>query len=85
MVKIRLLDDPDAPVEEEAFLTLERHDKGFTVVLVDSDGDQIAQPYVLFLQPDLQGKLVLSLATSPNSDFVQKNEGSNTIMVNPAY
>ena len=85
MVKITLLDDPDAPVEDEAFLTLERHGDDFAVVLVDSDREQIAQPFVLFLKPDSQGKLILSLATSPNPDFVQKNDGTNTIVVNPSH
>jgi len=85
MVKIRLLDDPDAPVEEEAFLTLIRHKDGFAVVLVDGDGDQVRQPFILFLEPDSQGKLVLSLATSPNPDFVHRNDGTNTITVNPAH
>ena len=85
MVKIRLLDDPEVPVEDEAFLTLERRNDGFAVVLLDSDDDKISQPYVLFLEPDSQGKLTLSLATSPSPDFVQKNDRTNTIAVNPAH
>ena len=85
MVKIRLLDDPDVPVEEEAFLTLIKHKDGFAVVLVDGDGDQVSQPYILFLEPDSQGKLVLSSATSPNPDFVQRGELTNTIVVNPSH
>ena len=85
MVKIRLLDDPEVPVEDKAFLTLERRNDGFAVVLLDSDDDKISQPYVLFLEPDSQGKLTLSLATSPNPDFVHRNDGTNTITVNPAH
>ena len=85
MVKIRLLDGPDAPVEDEAFLTLKRFKEGFAVVLVDSDGDKVSAPFILFLEPDSQGKLTLSLAQSPNSDFVQRNEETNTIAVNPAH
>ncbi len=85
MVKIRLLDDPDGTDKEEAFLTLEKHCGGFAVVLVDSDGDRIAQPFVLFLEPDLRGKLILSLATSPNEDFIDVDEGTSTIRVNPSH
>ena len=85
MVKIRLLDDPDVPVEEEAFLTLERHKDGFAVVLVDSDGDQIVQPYILFLEPGVDGKLKLSLASSPSDDFVEKNHLLNQIAISPSY
>ena len=84
MVKIRLLGDPDVLKEEEAFLTLERHKKGFAVVLVDADGDKIARPFVLFLEPNAEGKLVLSLASTPNPDFITCNPISNTITVNPA-
>ena len=84
MVKIRLLDDPQAPVEDQAFLTLEHHGNGFAVALVDSHGDRITAPFVLFLKPDSQGKLVLSLATSPNPDFVCRNELTNAIAVNPS-
>ena len=83
MVKIRLLDDPDAPEEEEAFLTLERHGIGFAVALVDSDGDKVGQPFVLFLEPGVDGKLKLILAASPNEDFVEKNHILNQIVVNP--
>ena len=82
MVKIRLLDDQNALVENEAFLTLEKHGHGFAVTLLDLDGDKIGQPFVLFLEPDSEGKLVLSLAQSPSPDFVQRNEVTNTIVVN---
>ena len=85
MVKIRLLDGPDGPDKEEAFLALEKHDGGFAVVLADSDGDKITQPFVLFLKPDSTGRLVLSLATTPNPDFIARNPRSNAITVNPAH
>ena len=85
MVKIRLLDGPDGPDKEEAFLALEKHGGGFAVVLVDSDGDRIAQPFVLFLEPDLRGKLMLSLASTPNNDFINVEEGTDTIRVNPSH
>ena len=86
MVKIRLLGDPEVPVEDEAFLALERHAAGgFAVVLVDLDGDKIGQPYILFLQPNSQGKLTLSLATSPNPNFVHRGELTNTVAVNPSH
>ncbi len=85
MVKIRLLDDPDAPVEEEAFLTLIRHKDGFAVVLVDGDGDQVSQPFILFLEPDSLGRLALSLATSPSEDFVVRDKEKRAILVNPAH
>ena len=84
MVKIRLLDDSDAPVKEEAFLILERHGDGFAVVLLDSDGDKIGRPFVLFLEPNETGKLSLIPASSPNEDFIQRNEVTNAIVVNPA-
>ncbi len=83
MVKIRLLDE--VPDDEEAFITLERHEDGFAVMLVDSDGNKIAQPFVLFLKPDLEGKLTLSLALTPSPDFVQRDDVTNTIAVNPSY
>ena len=85
MVKIRLSDDLEVPVEDVAFLVLERRKDGFAVTLVDSDGDKILHPFVLFLEPDSRGKLALSLATSPSPDFVQKNDRTNTITVNPAH
>ena len=84
MVKIRLLDDPDAPDEEEAFLTLEKHGDGFVVALVDSDGDKVGAPFVLFLEPNSQGKLVLILASSVNDDFIARSTLNNTIVVNPS-
>ena len=84
MVKIRLFDGVHDD-DEEAFLTLERHGSGFAITLVDLDGDRISQPFVLFLEPNSQGKLVLSLATSPSPDFIQRNEVTNTIAVNPSY
>ncbi|KKL57452.1 hypothetical protein LCGC14_2235260 [marine sediment metagenome] len=85
MVKIRLLDDPEVPVEDKAFLALERHEDGFAVVLVDSDGDKISQPFVLFLEPNSEGKLALSLATTPNPNFISRNSISNAITVNPSH
>ena len=84
MVKIRLLDDDDGVDHEEAFITVEKHGLGFAVVLLSEDGLKIGQPFVLFLEPDSQGKLVLTLATSPSADFIQRNEVTNTIVVNPA-
>ncbi len=85
MVKIRLLDGPDVPDEEEAFLTLKRHKDGFAVVLVYENGDQIAQPFVLFLKPHISGRLTLTLASFPNPDFVQKDGETNTIAMNPSH
>ena len=85
MVKIRLLDEEVPNDDEEAFLTLERHDRGFAVVLVDSDGDKIGQPFVLFLEPNLEGKLFLSLALSPSIDFIARNPISNTITLDPSH
>ncbi len=85
MVKIRLLDDPEGPDKEEAFLTLEKYGGGFAVVLMDSDGDRIAQPFVLFLEPDLRGKLILNLASFPNEDFIDVSEATSTIRVNPSH
>ncbi len=84
MVKIRLLDEVPND-DEEAFITVERHKDGFAVVLVDSDGDQIVQPYILFLEPDLSGRLTLSLATSPSEDFVVRHREKHTILVNPSH
>ena len=84
MVKIRLLDEVPND-DEEAFITVERHKDGFAVVLVNSDGDQVRQPFILFLEPNAEGKLVLSLAGSPNPDFVHRGELTNTILVNPSH
>ena len=83
MVKIRLLDEVPND-DEEAFIAVERHKDGFAVVLVDSDGDQVDRPFILFLEPNAEGKLVLSLAGSPNPDFVHRGELTNTIVVNPS-
>ena len=84
MVKIRLLDEVPND-DEEAFITVERHKDGFAVVLVDSHGDQIVRPYILFLEPDLSGRLALSLATSPSEDFVVRQREKHTILVNPSH
>ena len=84
MVKIRLFDDDEVD-KSEAFLALVKHSHSFAIVLKDIDGDEIIQPFILFLKPDSEGKLVLSLASSPNPDFVQRNEGTNAIVVNPSH
>ncbi len=81
MVKIRLYDDEEVDTSE-AFLDLVKHSSGFAVVLKDIDGDIINQPYVLFLEPDGQGKLSLRLAQSPDNDFIDRHEVTNTIRVN---
>ena len=81
MVKIRLLDEVPND-DQEAFITVERHKDGFAVVLVDADGDQVSQPYILFLKPDFSGRLALSLATSPSEDFVVRDKEERTILVN---
>ena len=83
MVKIRLLDDDEVDYEE-AFITVEKHGSGFAVALLGEDGVRISQPFILFLEPNSQGKLVLSLATSPSPDFVCRNELTSTIVVNPS-
>ena len=85
MVKIRLLEDLEAPDEEQAFLTLERHGGGFAVALVDSNGDKIGQPFVLFLKSNSEGKLTLNLAFHPDPGFVQRDGVTNTIVVNSSY
>ena len=85
MVKIRLLDGVQDDDDEEAFLALERHDGGFAVALVDSDGDKIDQPFILFLKPNSQGKLTLNLALTPSQDFVQRDGVTNAIALNPAH
>ena len=85
MVKIRLLDDREAPVEEEAFLALERHGDGFAVVLLNTDGDKVIAPFVLFLEPNSVGRLTLSLAASPNGDYVDRSNITNAIQVNLAH
>ena len=82
MVKIKLFDDEEVD-KSEAFLDLVKHGPGFAVVLKDGDGDTLGAPFVLFLEPDATGRLSLSLAQSPNSDFIQKGEVTNTIMVDP--
>lgn len=85
MVKIRLLDDDEEMDESEAFLDLVKHNSGFAVVLKDGNGVTVPAPFVLFLEPDPNsGKLTLSLASSPNSNFVQRSEQTNTIVVNPS-
>ena len=71
--------------KSEAFLDLVKHESGFAVVLKDIDGDTIGGPFVLFLEPNLEGKLTLSLATSPNPDFVHRDELTNAIVVNPSH
>ena len=84
MVKIRLLDEVPND-DEEAFITVERHKDGFTIVLVNADGDRVNEPFILFFELNVEGKLVLSLAGSPNPDFVVRNPISNTIVVNPSH
>ena len=85
MVKIRLLDEEVPNDDQEAFLTLERHDRGFAVVLVDSDGDKIDRPFILFLKTDLSGKLLLNLALSPSINFITLNPISNTIALDASH
>ena len=85
MVKIRLLDGDDEVDKEEAFITVEKYGSGFAVLLLSQDGRKIPQPFVLFLEPDSKGKLILSLAQSPSPDFVRRNDVTNTIVVNPSH
>ena len=84
MVKIRLLDEVPND-DEEAFIIVERYKDGFVIVLVNADGDRISKPFILFLEPNAEGKLALSLAGFPNPDFVVQNPISNTILVNPSH
>ena len=84
MVKIRLFDDEEVD-KLEAFLDLVKHESGFAVVLKDTNGDTICAPFVLFLEPNLEGKIALSLATSPNTDFVHRDELTNAIVVRPSH
>ena len=84
MVKIRLFDDDEVD-NSEAFLALVKHSHGFAIVLKDIDGDEISQPFILFLEPDSTGKIMLSLAASSNGDFVNKSDVTNTIRVNPSH
>ena len=84
MVKIRLFNDEEVD-KSEAFLDLVKHESGFAVVLKDIDGDTIAGPFVLFLEPNEEGRLTLSLAASPSDDYVERNAATNTIRVNPSH
>ena len=84
MVKIRLFDDEEVD-KSQAFLKLVKHNSGFAIVIEDELGDAIRQPFVLFLEPGASGKIALSLAHSPNPDFVEKGGVTNTILVNPSH
>ena len=83
MVKISLLDNPEAPEMLKAFISLERHGSGFAVVITDEAGDKHSQPFILFLKTNVEGKLRLSLATSPNANFIERNEATNVILEIP--
>ena len=85
MVKIRLLDDDNEVDEKEAFITVEKYGSGFAVLLLDGEGCKIAQPFILFLEPGSNGKLKLSLASSPSDDFVERNHLLNQISVSPSH
>ncbi|KKN66143.1 hypothetical protein LCGC14_0474330 [marine sediment metagenome] len=84
MVKIRLLDDEEVD-KSEAFLDLVKHKSGFAIVLEDGDGDTVPAPFVLFLEPNSEGKLTLSLAASPREDFIVRDATTNAILVNPSH
>ena len=84
MVKIRLFDDEEVD-KSEAFLDLVKNEHGFAVVLKDIDGDTISGPFILFLELNEAGKLTLSLASSPNDDFIERNNTTNAIRVNPSH
>ncbi|KKK48350.1 hypothetical protein LCGC14_3146000 [marine sediment metagenome] len=84
MVKIKLFDDEEVD-KSEAFLDLVKHGPGFALVLTDGDGVVISQPFILFLEPNSSGKITLSLAMSPNGDYVDRSDITNTIRVNPSH
>ena len=84
MVKIKLFDDEEVD-KSEAFLDLVKHGPGFALVLTDGDGVVISQPFILFLEPNSSGKITLSLAASPNGDYVDRSDITNTIRVNPSH
>ncbi len=87
MVKIRLLDEPIMEDKSEGFLSLTPHLEGYALVITNRQGDEVPAPYVLFLEPDPEtGKLVLSLASSVNEDYVLRADTVNgTIKINHAH
>lgn len=81
---IRLLDGEEPEKGPEGFLSLEPHCRGFALVVTNEDGEKVSAPYVLFLKPDpTSGRITLSLASSPNSEYTVVSE-VNTIKLNKA-